>query len=110
VRAAAARAGIPASVCGEMASDPVAIVLLIGLGYERLSTAPPAIPLVKWVVRNLPLAAARDAAARAVRATTADDVRAVLRETLGRYVDLRLVDPLSALPRPLLGASLPRKE
>jgi phosphotransferase system enzyme I (PtsI) len=110
VRAAAARAGIPASVCGEMASDPVAIVLLIGLGYERLSTAPPAIPLVKWVVRNLPLAAARDAAARAVQATTADDVRAVLRETLGRYVDLRLVDPSGALPRPLLGASLPRKE
>jgi phosphotransferase system enzyme I (PtsI) len=110
VRAAAARAGIPASVCGEMASDPVAIVLLIGLGYERLSTAPPAIPLVKWVVRNLPLAAARDAAARAVQATTADDVQSVLRETLGRYVDLRLVDPMSALPRPMLGASLPRKE
>ena len=110
VRAAAARAGIPASVCGEMASDPVAIVLLIGLGYDRLSTAPPAIPLVKWVVRNLPLAAARDAAARAVQATTADEVQSVLRETLGRYVDLRLVDPGGALPRPLVGASLPRTE
>jgi hypothetical protein len=45
-----------------------------------------------------------------VQATTADDVQSVLRETLGRYVDLRLVDPLSALPRPMLGASLPRKE
>ena len=100
-------AGIPASVCGEMASDPVAIVLLLGLGFDRLSTAPPAIPLVKWVVRNLPQAAAREAAALAVRATTTDEVDTVLRNVLGRYVDLRLVDPSSALPRPSVGASLP---
>ncbi len=98
VREAAARAGIPSSVCGEMASDPVAIVLLLGLGFDRLSTAPPAIPLVKWVVRNLPQAAAREAAAEAVRATTTAEVQAVLREVLGRYVDLRLVDPRVAAP------------
>lgn len=108
VREGAARAGIPASVCGEMASDPVAAVLLLGLGYDRFSTAPPAIPLVKWVVRNLPLAAAREAALQAVRASTTDEVEAVLRETLGRFVDLRLVDPSSALPRPSVGATLPR--
>ena len=108
VRDAAARAGIPASVCGEMASDPVAIVLLLGLRYDRLSTAPPAIPLVKWVVRNLPMAVAREAAALAVRATTTDEVHDVLRHALGRFVDLRLVDPSSALPRPSVGASLRR--
>ena len=107
VREAAARAGIPSSVCGEMASDPVAVVLLLGLGFDKLSTAPPAIPLVKWVVRNLPQAAAREAAERAVRATTTGEVQEVLRETLGRFVDLRLVDPSSALPRPSVGASLP---
>ncbi|MES1259531.1 MAG: putative PEP-binding protein, partial [Gemmatimonadota bacterium] len=107
VRAAAERAGIPSSVCGEMASDPVAVVLLLGLGFDRLSTAPPAIPLVKWVIRNLPKEAAAAAAARAVLANTTDEVQAVLREALGRYVDLRLVDPSSALPRPLVGTSLP---
>lgn len=107
VREAAAHAGIPSSVCGEMASDPVAVVLLLGLGFDRLSTAPPAIPLVKWVVRNLPKSAAREAAELAVRATTAGEVQTVLREALGRYVDLRLVDPSSALPRPSVGASLP---
>lgn len=108
VREAAGRAGIPASVCGEMASDPVAVVLLLGLGYDRLSTAPPAIPLVKWVVRNLPITAAREAAALAVRATTTDEVHDVLRQALGRFVDLRLVDPMSALPRPSVGATLRR--
>jgi phosphoenolpyruvate-protein phosphotransferase (PTS system enzyme I) len=109
VRQAAGRAGIPASVCGEMASDPVAAVLLLGLGYDRLSTAPPAIPLVKWVVRNLPVVAAREAAAEAVQATSTEEVHEVLRRTLGQYVDLRLVDPTGALPRPSVGASLPRQ-
>jgi phosphoenolpyruvate-protein kinase (PTS system EI component) len=107
VREAARHGGISASVCGEMASDPTAIVLLLGLGFDRLSTAPPSIPLVKWIVRNLPLAAAQEAAGRAVRATTTDEVQHVLREVLGRFVDLRLVDPSSALPRPSVGASLP---
>jgi phosphotransferase system enzyme I (PtsI) len=107
VREAARHAGITASVCGEMASDPMAIVLLLGLGFDRLSTAPPAIPLVKWIVRNLPLTVAQEAAGRAVRATTTDEVQRVLREALGRFVDLRLVDPSSALPRPSVGASLP---
>lgn len=106
VQRAATHAGITASVCGEMASDPVAVTLLLGLGYRRLSTAPPSIPLVKWVLRNLPVAAAQAAAARAVEATTTAEVHAVLREALGRFVDLRLVDPSSALPRPLVGATL----
>jgi phosphoenolpyruvate-protein phosphotransferase len=107
VREAARHAGISASVCGEMASDPVAIVLLLGLGFDRISTAPPAIPLVKWIVRNLPLAAAKEAAADALRAVTTDEVHEILRAMLSRHVDLRLVDPASALPRPTVGASLP---
>lgn len=108
IRDAAGRAGIPASVCGEMASDPVSAVLLLGLGYDHLSIAPPTIPLVKWVVRNLPMTAAREAAHAALAAETTDQVRDILHDTLGRYIDLRLVDPSSALPRPSLGATLPR--
>lgn len=103
VRAAAEGAGIPASVCGEMASDPVSVVLLLGLGFDRLSLAAPAIPLVKWVIRSVPSEAARAAAEEAARAATAAAVRQVLRETLGRYLDLRLVEPGSALPRPSVG-------
>ena len=37
-------------------------MLLLGLGYERLSVSPPALPLIKWVVRTVPEAAARRAA------------------------------------------------
>ncbi len=90
-----------------MASNPVAIVLLLGLGYDRLSVGPPALPLIKWVIRHLPREAAVEAADRALRATERDEVVAVLRETLGQHLDLRLVDPAGALPRLLGGTSLP---
>ena len=108
VRAAAAHAGIPASVCGEMASDPFSAVLLLGLGFDRLSIGSPSIPLVKWVVRHVPVSAARAAADAAVLATSTVDVKAILRETLGRFLDLRLVDPVSALQRTSVATSLPR--
>ena len=41
VLAAADAAGIECGVCGEMASEPLTAVLLVGLGYTRLSVAPP---------------------------------------------------------------------
>ncbi len=108
VRSAAGRAGIPTSMCGEMASDPMSALLLLGLGYDRLSIAPPAIPLVKLVIRSVPMHAAREAAEAALRERSVAGVEAVLREALGRHLDLRLVDPGSALPHPSTGASLPR--
>ncbi len=60
-------AGLPVSVCGEMASEALSAVLLIGLGYDRLSVSPPALPLVKWVVRTVPEEAARRAAEQRAR-------------------------------------------
>jgi phosphotransferase system, enzyme I, PtsP len=44
----ARRAGKPVSVCGEMASDPAAIILLLGMGIDSLSVNVSAIPRVKW--------------------------------------------------------------
>ena len=100
-------AGLPVSVCGEMASEPLSAALLIGLGYDRLSVSPPALPLVKWVIRTIPEEAARRAAAGSLAAASAAEVSQVLREAVGEYIDLRLLDPQSALPGRGRVATLP---
>ena len=100
-------AGISVSVCGEMASEPLSAVLLIGLGYDQLSVSPPALPLVKWVVRTVPEPAARQAAESALSAASAAEVSEALRSVVGEYIDVRLLDPHSALPGRGRVASLP---
>jgi phosphotransferase system enzyme I (PtsI) len=91
-------AGLQVSVCGEMASDPLSAVLLLGLGYDCLSVSPPALPLVKWVIRTVPEESARRAAGDALSAGTAAEVSNILREAVGEHMDIRLLDPHSALP------------
>lgn len=84
------RAGIGVSVCGEMASDPLSVVLLLGLGYRTLSVGPPAIPLVKWVIRTVPMSVCEAAAKSALTADRPGDVTRALREGVGDYFDSRL--------------------
>lgn len=95
---AARAAGKPASVCGEMASEPVSAFLLVGLGYETLSVAPPALPLVKWVLRQVSAQQARAAATAALAARSAAEVLDLLHAALAEAVDLRLLDPDVRLP------------
>lgn len=63
---AAAGAGIPIGVCGELAAVPEAAVLLAGLGINELSMAPAAIPLVKERFRATTFAQAQQAATAAL--------------------------------------------
>lgn len=99
--------GLPVGICGEMASEPLSAVLLMGLGYTRLSVSPPTLPLIKWVVRSVPEEAARRAADAALTAGSAAEVQSALHEAVGEFIDLRLLDPRSALPGPGRFASLP---
>ena len=52
-------AGIPVAMCGEMASDPRAAVLLVGLGLDEFSMNSVGLPKVKQVIRSLSSAEAR---------------------------------------------------
>ncbi len=47
------KSGKLVSMCGEMAADPFAVPLLIGLGLESISVSASAIPLIKKIIRNL---------------------------------------------------------
>ena len=85
-------AGIEVSVCGEMASEPLSCILLIGLGYVCLSVAPPALPLVRWLVRTVPLAAAEKAARAALASDRTAGVTEALREHIKPYLDLRIIE------------------
>ncbi len=62
-------------VCGELAGDIDGARLLVGLGVEELSMAPPRIADVKQTLRDLDLDRAREAAARALQADTADEAQ-----------------------------------
>jgi len=98
VAEAARSAGKPASVCGEMASEPLSAFLLLGLGYDTLSVAPPALPFIKWLIRQVTTAQARAAADAALAARSAELALDILRFALAEAVDLTLLDPDARLP------------
>jgi phosphotransferase system enzyme I (PtsP) len=74
---AAKRQGNPVSLCGEMASNPLAVPILVGLGIEELSGAPGAIPVIKEIVRSLDAGEAAADAREARAANSAEEVHAV---------------------------------
>jgi phosphocarrier protein FPr len=69
---------LPVAVCGEAATDPAAIPILLGLGVRSLSVPPPAIATVKQAVRGLHLDEAADLARRALTLPSAAAVRGML--------------------------------
>jgi len=72
--------GIPVSLCGEMAADPVSALLLLGLGITDLSMASPSIPLVKKFLRSTSQAKAREIATRALAMESGAEISAYLKE------------------------------
>jgi phosphotransferase system enzyme I (PtsP) len=72
--------GIPVSLCGEMAADPLSALLLLGLGITDLSMASPSIPLVKQVLRSTSRATAAEIASTALAMESAARIGAYLKE------------------------------
>jgi len=70
------RAGVPVSVCGEMAGDPVYVPLLLGLGVDALSMTPPLLPAVKYLVRAMTMTDARTLAAEVLQLGSAQEIQA----------------------------------
>lgn len=74
----------PISLCGEMAADPGAAILLVGMGLETFSMSGPGIPRIKWLIRSISAKRAKEIVNRAIRMDSAGSVRKMLDEELVR--------------------------
>jgi phosphotransferase system enzyme I (PtsI) len=83
---AALRCSKPVSVCGEMASNPSYVPLLLGLGVRQFSMNAASLPRVKQVVRAVSLSACRLLAEQVMREPQADGIKALVAEFNGRYL------------------------
>jgi len=75
-------AGIPVSLCGEMAGDPLCVPILLGLGIGELSMNARAIPLVKKLIRSISLKEAQEDFETVTGLCTASEVRAYILERM----------------------------
>jgi phosphotransferase system enzyme I (PtsI) len=65
-------------LCGEMAGNPLAVLVLIGLGLDELSTSPLMLPEIKSIIRSTTYNFARKVAAKAMRMRSGQEVRRYL--------------------------------
>lgn len=74
--------GIWAGMCGEMASDPNAAVLLMAMGISELSMSAPSIPRVKEKIRNISSIKAKEILADVMKMEDGDEIKAYLAKVL----------------------------
>ncbi|HEV2170709.1 MAG TPA: putative PEP-binding protein, partial [Candidatus Binatus sp.] len=76
-------------LCGEMASDPLATLLLVGMGLDELSLSPLFIPVVRKVIRDVDYQTARSIARESLQMASVQEVKGYMVE---RYRDLGLIN------------------
>lgn len=74
--------GKKVSVCGEMAGDPAAIILLLGLGIDVLSMNAHSLPRVKWIIRNFTMTRAKQLLEEVKNFHQASEIRLHLEKAL----------------------------
>lgn len=98
---AAKGADIPISVCGTMASDPLAVLLLVGMGIRHLSMEASAIAEVKETLRRVSCEECEALAKECLALGTAAEVELAVAETFAtRLSDLLGSDDLTPPPPP----------
>ncbi len=76
------KAGIPVSMCGEMAADPIFAIVLVGLGLEIFSMNPSSIPVVKNVIRSVRYRDCKRIAEIALQKKTAQEIEEFVIESV----------------------------
>lgn len=83
---AARDANLPVSVCGQMASDPKFVPLLLGMGLRQLSVTPHTVPTIKQLVRNVSIEECEELAQRVYQLDLARDIENFLRTEVRRFL------------------------
>ncbi|KAB0669514.1 phosphoenolpyruvate--protein phosphotransferase [Oryzomonas sagensis] len=72
---AATKAGKKASVCGEMATEPINALLMVGMGIREFSLSAPSIPVVKQAIRSHSIPECRTLARQVLACASSADIR-----------------------------------
>jgi phosphotransferase system enzyme I (PtsI) len=80
-------------MCGEMAGDPLATVLLLGLGIDELSVVPTVLPEIKKIIRSVRYREARRVANKVLTLSSADEVRKYLRSVMKEKLPKVPIEP-----------------
>ena len=89
---AAKKAGKPISMCGEMASDPMSTLVLLGLGLDELSMEPFFIPVIKQLIRSVPYESARKLAEHALTLNTVREIKSAVFDSMREHGVIELLD------------------
>ena len=95
---AARRAEIPVSLCGEMASDPLGALTLLGMGLTYFSCSPASLPEIRTVLRRASREEARRAVEEALTHDSGEAIRSHLEQAFAELIREALDPSLS--PRP----------
>jgi phosphotransferase system enzyme I (PtsI) len=85
IKAAGPR-NIPVNLCGQMSSNALYTMLLLGLGLRRLSVTPSAIPEIKKICRSVTIADCEEVARRVIVMENARDIKSFLKGELKKRV------------------------
>ncbi len=69
-------------MCGEMAGDPLAVILLVGLGLDEFSVVPAILPEIKKIIRAIKQREAKRIAEKALKFSTEEEVEQYLRQVI----------------------------
>lgn len=82
------RAGISVSVCGEMASDPFCLPIILGMQIDAISIAPQAVPSIKHLIRKIHMEECKALTRAALHGETVTRINRMVKETVyNRFPD-----------------------
>jgi phosphotransferase system enzyme I (PtsI) len=79
--------GIPVGMCGEMAGDPYAAVILLGLGLDEYSMSAIGIPMIKRIIRSVTIAEAEELVGTIMEMKSSQEVNQYVRTWMEERFD-----------------------